>query len=150
MTEKQSIIIQELIIKKYKAPDGREFNTEMEAMHYAMECLKPKVYVLLRLEMGIGNAITIECVYDNLFMAQEALESLNNMPKTREVSYYLQTHNIVEASDAFKKSTSLGLAEEKMKDAATKYSWGNKKNPYPLNLEHNQHNIMLCSEYNKN
>lgn len=126
MNDSIGVAIQEITVKKYKAPDGTLFDSNLEAVAYAKECLKPKVHIIFKSVLAIGNSITIEGVYDNLFMAEQCCESLKNL-HNNNVSFYVKTFNVIEASKELKASMSIPIDQSK--------SFG-------FNLE--QHTTKLC------
>lgn len=92
--------IKEVSIKKFETPDGKQFNTELEALHH-IKTLETKVYVLVKCVVGIGNSILIEGVYEDYETAIAQKDAMQSFSQS-DVNYYVQE------KDFFKKEINIG------------------------------------------
>lgn len=92
--------IKEVSIKKFETPDGKQFNTELEALHH-IKTLETKVYVLVKCVVSIGNSILIEGVYEDYETAIAQKDAMQRFSQS-DVNYYVQE------KDFFKKEINIG------------------------------------------
>ena len=72
--------IKEITIKKFETPDGKQFNTELEALHH-IKTLETKVYVLVKCVTGIKDQFYVEGVYEDYDTAENQKQVLSELFK---------------------------------------------------------------------
>ena len=80
--------IKEITIKKFETLDGKQFNTELEALHH-IKTLETKVYVLKKIVSGIKDQFYVEGVYEDYDTAENQKQVLNELFK-EDVVYRIE------------------------------------------------------------
>ena len=92
--------IKEVSIKKFETPDGKQFNTELEALHH-IKTLETKVYVLVKCVTGIKDQFYVDGVYEDYDTAENQKQVLSELFK-EDVVYR------IEECKFFKKEINIG------------------------------------------